>query len=60
MFGVPATPERDQRQILATLPRLPEMRRQLKAITRKLEQMEAEEAARGSQQVAKPPGQQAA
>lgn len=60
MFGIPATPERDQKQLLATLPRLPEMRRQLKAITRKLEQMEAEEAARASQQIAKPPGQQAA
>jgi UDP-3-O-[3-hydroxymyristoyl] glucosamine N-acyltransferase len=59
MFGIPATDERDQKQILVTLPRLPEMRRQLKAITRKFEQMEAEEAARASQPIAKP-GQQAA
>jgi len=58
MFGIPATPAREQKQLLATLPRLPEMRRQLKAITRKLEQMEAEQAAQPGQPRA--PGQQAA
>ncbi len=58
MFGVPASPEREQKQLLATLPRLPEMRRQLKALTRKLEHMEAEQAAKIERP--HPPGQQAA
>ncbi|MEX2114988.1 MAG: UDP-3-O-(3-hydroxymyristoyl)glucosamine N-acyltransferase, partial [Pirellulales bacterium] len=58
MFGVPATNERDQKQLLATLPRLPEMRRQLKALTRKLERMEAEQAAKTERPQS--PGQQAA
>jgi UDP-3-O-[3-hydroxymyristoyl] glucosamine N-acyltransferase len=58
MFGVPATPAREQKQLLATLPRLPEMRRQLKALSRKLEQMEAERDAPTQPQRA--PGQQAA
>lgn len=57
MFGIPATIERHQKEMLATQHRLPEIRRQLKAITRKLEQWEAERAAASPQPRS---GQQAA
>jgi len=43
-FGIPATPERKQKLLQASLSKLPEMRKQLKALQRKVEAMaEADE-----------------
>ena len=39
MLGIPATPERTQMQQLAALQRLPEMRKQLRALLRKVDAM---------------------
>ena len=39
MLGIPATPERDQMQKLAALQRLPEMRKQLRALQRVVDRM---------------------
>jgi len=43
MIGIPATPEREQKIRLATLSKLPEMRRQLKTLQRVVDRL-AEEA----------------
>jgi len=40
MLGIPATPERDQMLILATVQKLPEMRKQLKAIEKAIAQLQ--------------------
>ena len=40
-FGSPATPQRDQMQIMATMRRLPEMRRQLKSLQKAVDQLSA-------------------
>jgi UDP-3-O-[3-hydroxymyristoyl] glucosamine N-acyltransferase len=37
-FGTPATPEREQKQLLAIFARLPEMRKQLKALERQMDE----------------------
>jgi len=58
MFGAPATPERKQKQILATTARLPEMRKQLKALERRLDELEHQRAQPTKQLPG--PGQQAA
>lgn len=42
MLGIPATPERAQMQLLAALQRLPEMRKQVRAMQRVLDQLAAE------------------
>lgn len=39
MIGIPATPERSQMQMLAALQRLPEMRKQLRALSRVVDAM---------------------
>lgn len=39
MFGIPATPERNQKQLFATMSRLPEMRKQLKALKRAVDEL---------------------
>ncbi|MBX7072049.1 MAG: UDP-3-O-(3-hydroxymyristoyl)glucosamine N-acyltransferase [Pirellulales bacterium] len=41
MIGIPATPEREQKLKLAALAKLPEMRKDLKALTAKVAQLEA-------------------
>jgi UDP-3-O-[3-hydroxymyristoyl] glucosamine N-acyltransferase len=41
MLGIPATPERDQMLILATVQKLPEMRKQLKALEKAIAQLQA-------------------
>ena len=41
MFGAPAAPERDQKILLATLTKLPEMRHQLKDLSRAVAKLEA-------------------
>lgn len=40
MIGIPATPEREQKLIQASLSKLPEMRKQLKALQRVVEQLQ--------------------
>ena len=42
MLGVPATPERDQKLIQGTIAKLPELRRQIKALTAAVERLESE------------------
>jgi len=42
MIGIPATPERDQKVKLAALAKLPEMRRQLKALQAAVDQLQRE------------------
>lgn len=42
MFGIPATPEREQKIKLATLAKLPEMRQQLKALQHAVDDMRRE------------------
>jgi UDP-3-O-[3-hydroxymyristoyl] glucosamine N-acyltransferase len=42
MLGVPATPERDQKLIQGTIAKLPELRRQIKALTAAVEQLQSE------------------
>ncbi|MCE9603361.1 MAG: UDP-3-O-(3-hydroxymyristoyl)glucosamine N-acyltransferase [Planctomycetia bacterium] len=44
MLGIPATPERDQMLILATVQKLPEMRKQIKALEKSLAQLLASQA----------------
>ena len=39
MFGIPATPERKQKQMFATMSRLPEMRKQLKALQHAVDEL---------------------
>jgi UDP-3-O-[3-hydroxymyristoyl] glucosamine N-acyltransferase len=39
VFGIPATPERKQKLLQASLSKLPEMRKQLRALQRKVEEM---------------------
>lgn len=43
VVGIPATPEREQMQIQASLSRLPEMRKQLRSLQRMVEQLQAAE-----------------
>lgn len=45
MLGIPATPERDQMLILATVQKLPEMRKQLKALEKAIAQLQTLQAA---------------
>ena len=42
-FGIPATPERKQKLLQASLSKLPEMRKQLRALQRKVDAMTAKE-----------------
>jgi UDP-3-O-[3-hydroxymyristoyl] glucosamine N-acyltransferase len=39
MFGIPATPERNQKLLFATISRLPEMRKQLKALRHAVDEL---------------------
>ncbi len=41
-FGAPATPERDQKVLLASLAKLPEMRKQFKQVRKTLRELQAE------------------
>ena len=43
MLGIPATPERDQMQMLAALQRLPAMRKQLRALQRAMDRIAEDE-----------------
>lgn len=43
MIGIPATPQREQKLIQASLSKLPEMRKQLRALQRMVEQLQREE-----------------
>ena len=45
MLGIPATPERSQMQQLAALQRLPQMRKQVRALQRKMDEMSEAQAA---------------
>ena len=48
-LGSPASPLRDQKLRFAAFSRLPDMRRQLKVLTRKIESLEKEQADKGNQ-----------
>lgn len=45
MIGVPATPERDQKLLQASLSKLPEMRKQLKAMQRTIDELQTQNGA---------------
>jgi len=49
MFGIPATPEREQKIKQAALAKLPEMRRQLKALQQTVDQLTRGDAPQGTQ-----------
>ncbi|MCO6042809.1 UDP-3-O-(3-hydroxymyristoyl)glucosamine N-acyltransferase [Aeoliella sp. ICT_H6.2] len=48
-FGAPATPERDQKILLASLAKLPEMRKQFKQIRKSVQNLESSARQHGSQ-----------
>jgi len=56
-FGIPATPERKQKLLQAALTRLPELRKQVRALRRTIEQLDADDTSRADDA---PPRDQAA
>jgi UDP-3-O-[3-hydroxymyristoyl] glucosamine N-acyltransferase len=43
MFGIPATPEREQKLLFATISKLPQMRKQLRALQQRVNELDRDD-----------------